>query len=127
MTSDVERKAPATMERDKAARTHGHQLTLHDSLLLTVGIHAFSQHKGFEEDFLADGVTPTSCVSVSITEVSTEDTNAVPIQGAASCRVDNVVPEAGRLRVRGEIGWNRDLPCRLYWHALTIKQDPEKK
>lgn len=74
--------------------------------------------KGFEhETSPISGVSAGSLVVASITEVNSND---VPFQGAASMEVHNVVPMnqrpgeiGGRVRVRGFIGWERNVRARI--------------
>jgi hypothetical protein len=74
----------------------------------------FRQHKGFDSHWNIDGLTKTSKVAVSICEVGNFSGEVKPFQGAASMEIHNVVPEANLLRVRGFIGWERDLDVRLH-------------
>ncbi|MFE7958772.1 hypothetical protein ACF1AX_14970 [Streptomyces sp. NPDC014802] len=85
------------------------------AIKLTTGYYPITDHKGYEVEFPAD-VQAESNVAVSICEI---DSAGQPFQGLASCRVDNVVPGDGHLRVRGEIGWDADLNCWLNWIAAT--------
>lgn len=77
--------------------------------------HTFDQHRGFETVVDIPGVTPHTGVWVSICELF----DGKPGLGAASCVIHNVVPEKDRVRVRGEIGWERNLRVRLAF--LIIK------
>jgi hypothetical protein len=50
-------------------------------------------------------------VFASICEV---DGNDVPFLGLAICRIDNVVPQDnGRVLVRGDVKWDRDIRVRI--------------
>jgi hypothetical protein len=73
--------------------------------------HDFRDRQGFEQVVDAPGTGPVSVVLASICELTSDGT---PFQGAASMEVHNVVPEQGRVRVRGFIGWDSDLRARLH-------------
>jgi len=52
---------------------------------------------------------------VSICELGVSGGQVIPIQGAASMQVHNVVPGNNQVRVRGSIGWDTDLNVRLHF------------
>lgn len=68
---------------------------------------------GYEKLLNVPGVTPSSKVFVSITELRLVNGRFEPFQGAASMQVHNVVPLKGQVSVRGHIGWESTLTFRL--------------
>jgi len=83
----------------------------------------FTDHKGFEHTFDlgkdANGVNlvnSSSSVVASICELGVFGSQVLPFMGLASMTVDNVVPNSnGTVTVRGSIGWESDLNCRLHF------------
>jgi|HubBroStandDraft_5_1064220.scaffolds.fasta_scaffold1067413_1 hypothetical protein len=82
--------------------------------------HDFSHHGGFQQEFEFDSVTPQSAVFVSISEIGVVNGQLVPLQGAASLSVDNVVPGPKNVIVRGNIGWDSDIDVRLYVFTIPV-------
>ena len=70
----------------------------------------FSAHRLFQNTFDIDGVTSSSVVAVSLTEV---DSNHTPIAGNATLHLYNVVPMTGQVLVRAEIDFDDDRPIRF--------------
>ncbi|MFJ8440704.1 hypothetical protein [Kitasatospora griseola] len=68
-------------------------------------------HGTFTVNFSVPGVTPSSVVMASMTEVNS---NGQPFVGDATTTVHNVAPGNGNVRLRGEVGWSSDLSVRVY-------------
>ncbi len=73
--------------------------------------HEFVDRHGFEQVVDAPGTIPKSIVLVSICEIA--GPGGDPFQGQASMEVHNVVPENGRVRVRGFIHHDSNVRARL--------------
>jgi hypothetical protein len=69
----------------------------------------FRAHRIFDIGTSPGGITPSSVVMISLTEV---DSNGEPFIGAATMKVYNVAPGNGFVNFRGEIDWDHDLNVR---------------
>ena len=69
-------------------------------------------HGTFTLNFSVPGVTPSSVVMVSMTEINA---NGQPFVGDATVTVHNVAPGNGNVRLRGEVDWDSDLSVRVYF------------
>jgi hypothetical protein len=73
----------------------------------------FTDRRGFEVHVPAPGVHAGSNAAAGACELFIQGGVQVPDQGAASIRVDNVVPRPNMVIVRGEIGWDDNIPVRV--------------
>jgi hypothetical protein len=77
------------------------------------GMADFTVNHGFARTLVFPAnviVRPDSQIAVSITELTGA---GVPFLGSAIMNVDNVVPQQGRVIVRGDVHWDAPLRVRL--------------